>query len=583
MKVWGILVPTLMAGLQLAGLASGFDWKTLVNQIMDLERVPITRIQAEQRSNTLRSNALGDLGTRLTSLNTAAAALNDTGLFSGRTATSSATAGAWSATASSGTATGSYKFEVLQLASSARRLGAAGVAQPLNSTADVSGLTLANLRTGSAPTAGTFTINGQSVTVALTDSLQGVFNAIGTATGGNVTASYDPGTDRITLTSATASEITLGAANDTSNLLRVLKLVQNGTGTVVSSGTLGSLKTTAKLTEAGLANAVTAVDAEGAGTFSINGVAIAFNVNTDTLAGVIKRINQSSAGVTASFDSVANRLSLVNNTTGDIGLSVSESSGGLLGALGLVSGATAERGRDARFRVNDGVTLTSPTNTLTETAHGVSGLSVTVNSEATQTFTIAADTAGMRTKVSAFITAYNAVQSFIDEKTRVTSTDGKVTAAVLSANREVQQWARELRGLAFGPLGVSGSVKRLDDLGIGFSGTSDNLAINDDAKFTAALSDKPGDLEAFFQTSSTGFSAKFTTLLDRLGTDTTGQVTRLGKANSDLDRQIGDLERRLTQQRELLTSSFIKMEEAQAMIQQQGNAITNAFFQNNKK
>ena len=38
------------------------------------------------------------------------------------------------------------------------------------------------------------------------------------------------------------------------------------------------------------------------------------------------------------------------------------------------------------------------------------------------------------------------------------------------------------------------------------------------------------------------------------------------------------LERRLEQQRELLTSGFIKMEEAQARIQQQGNALTNAFF-----
>jgi flagellar hook-associated protein 2 len=584
MKVWGILALTLMAGLQLSGLASGFDWKSLVDQLMDLERAPISRLQSEQRTNTLRNNALGDLGTRLTTLNNAAAGLRDAGLFTGRTATSSASTGAWSASATAGTATGSYKVEVTQLASAARRLGATGIAQPLNSSADVSSLTLANLRTGAAPTAGTFTVNGQRVTVALSDSLQDVFDAIGTATGGDVTGTYDPVADRITLTSASQAEITLGAANDTSNLLRVLKLVQNGTDSVTSSGTLGTLKTTAKLSEAGLATAVTAVDGNGAGTFSINGVEIAYNVNSDTLTGLIKRINESSAGVTASYDSVAGRLSLTNNSTGDIGLGVSESAGGLLGALGLVAGATAERGKDARFRVNDGITLTSASNILSETAHGISGLSVTASSESTQTITIAADTAGMRSKVTAFINAYNAVQTFIDDKTRVTSTDGKVTAAVLSANREVQDWARELRGLAFNTLGgITGSLKRLDDLGIGFTGTSGTLAINNDAKFTAALRDKSGDVEAFFQTPTNGFAAKFTKLLDQLGTATSGQQTRLGKANSDLDRQIGDLERRLVQQRELLTSSFIKMEEAQAMIQQQGTAITNAFFQNNKK
>lgn len=581
MKVWGIFAPFLMAGLQLSGLASGFDWKSLVDQLMDLERVPITRIQNEQRTNTLRNTALGDLNTRIGALNTAAAGLKDVGLFSGRKVTSSASTGAWSASASSGTATGTYKIEVLQLASAARRLGAADIAKGLHTASDVSGLTLATLRTGAAATAGTFSVNGQKVTVALTDSLADVFDAIETATGGDVTAAYDHTTDRITLTSASESTITLGAANDTSNLLRVLKLAQNGTDTVTSSGTLGAMSTTAALTSAGLRTAVTAVDGSGNGTFTVNGVEIAYNVNDDNLSHVLKRINQSGAGVTASYDAVNDRVILANNTSGDIGLSVSEGNGGLLAALGLTTGATAERGDDAQFRINDGATLTSATNTLDATAHGIAGLSLTASSEGTQTFTIASDTDAMRTKVNAFLTAYNAVQTFIDDKTKVTSTDGKVTAAVLSSNREVQEWARDLRTLAFGALsGVSGTLSRLDDLGIGFTGTGTSLSIRDDAKFTAALRDKPGDVEAFFQTSTTGFAAKFTTLLDTLVTATSGQQTRLTQTNSSLDRQIGDLERRLAQQRELLTASFIKMEEAQSRIQQQGTALTNAFFKN---
>lgn len=581
MKVWGILAPKLMAGLQLSGLASGFDWKSLVDQLMDLERVPITRIQNEQRTNTLRNNALGELGTRIGALNTAAAGLKDVGLFSGRKVASSASTGAWSASASAGTATGAYKVQVLQLATAARRLGAADIAQGLHASDDVSGLTLANLRTGVAPTAGTFSVNGQKVTVALTDSLEDVFAAIETATGGDVTASYDHTTDRITLRSASESPITLGAANDTSNLLRVLKLAQNGTDEVTSSGTLGAMNTTAKLANAGLRTAVTAVDESGNGSFTLNGVAIAYNVNNDTLSGLLRRINQAGAGVTASYDAVNDRVVLANNATGDIGLSVSESAGGLLGALGLTTGATLQRGNDAQFRLNDGTTLTSGSNTLDATAHGIAGLSLTVDSEGTQTFTIAADTDAMRTKVNAFLTAYNAVQTFIDERTRVTSTDGKVTAAVLSNNREVQEWARDLRTLAFGALSnVSGTLARLDDLGIGFTGTGATLSIRDEAKFSAALRDKPGDVESFFQTSTHGFAAKFTQRLDTLATATSGQQTRLTQTNSSLDRQIGDLERRLAQQRELLTASFIKMEEAQSRIQQQGTALTNAFFKN---
>ena len=48
-----------------------------------------------------------------------------------------------------------------------------------------------------------------------------------------------------------------------------------------------------------------------------------------------------------------------------------------------------------------------------------------------------------------------------------------------------------------------------------------------------------------------------------------------------IDQQIADMQRRLDQQRALLTSSFIAMESAQSRIQQQSSAITNAFGMNN--
>ena len=42
----------LMASMQLSGLASGLDWKSLVDQLMDLERAPINRIEREKTVNT---------------------------------------------------------------------------------------------------------------------------------------------------------------------------------------------------------------------------------------------------------------------------------------------------------------------------------------------------------------------------------------------------------------------------------------------------------------------------------------------------------------------------------------------------
>ncbi|HLP24484.1 MAG TPA: flagellar filament capping protein FliD, partial [Acidobacteriota bacterium] len=568
---------TAMAGLQLSGLASGFDWKSLVEQLMSVEQVRVTRLEKEQSTNTQRSSALSTLGTKLTALQSAADALKDVSVFSGRKVTSSTTDSTWDLSASAGSAAGSYRIAVSKLATASRLTGTGDIAKGLHTSNDVSGLTLATLNTAATPTAGTFSVNGQKITIATTDSLQSVFDAISTATSGDVTASYDNVTDKVTLTSASNSTITLGAANDTSNFLRALKLSNNGTDTVTSSGALGVLKTTTALASTNLRTAITAVDGSGNGSFSLNGVSISYNVNTDTVAGVISRINASSAGVTASYDAINDRVSLVNDATGDLGISASESAGGLLGALGL-TGGTLARGANAEFTVDGGPTLTSTGNTLDQTAHGIAGLSITVDSETTQTIAVASDTAKMREKIDAFVTAFNGVQTYIDEKTKTTSSNGKVTTSVLTSNREVQAWASQLRSTAFAAVsGLSGTIGRLEHLGIDFDGTTGQLVVEDDAKLTTALRDKAADVEEFFQKSSTGFVAKLTTLLDTMETSNEDQQKRLTAANSNLTRQIEDVQRQLDAQKERLMTSFIAMESAQARIQQQGNAITNAF------
>jgi flagellar hook-associated protein 2 len=564
-----------MASLSLSGLASGFDWKSLVDQLMELERTPITRIEKEQATNTARATALKDLGTRLTTLQNAAKALKSATLFSSRTASSSGSS--WSVTAAAGTPTGSYQISVSQLATATRREGATDITGGLNATDDVSGLTIGTLRTAVAVTAGTFSVNGQKITVATTDSLEDVFAAIAAATGDDVTASYDATTDKVTLTSAGGNPIALGAANDTSNFLTVFKLANNNAASVTSSGTLGAARTTATLANAGLRTAITAVDGSGNGSFTINGQTIAYNVNTDTLGGILKRINAAGAGVTASYDSANDRVVLANNVTGDLAISVSEAAGGLLGALGLTTGATVVRGNNALFTLDGGPTITSTSNTLDASVHGIEGLSVTVDSASSQTLTVAADTAGMRAKIDAFVAAYNAVQTYIDDKTRITSANGKVTTSVLSSNREVQEWSRSLRSLAFGSItGLSGSITSLNALGLDFD-SAGTLSVKDSTALNQILATRGADVEAFFTTASTGFAAKFDSLLTSLVKNTDDAQTRLNQTNTDLDRQIADIERRLDQQRELLTNSFIAMETAQSKIQQQSTALTNAF------
>lgn len=571
-----------MAGLQLSGLASGFDWKTLVDNLIQLERTPITRLEAEKTLNSRKLTAFDALKTRFTELQTATNALKTQGLFSGRSASSTTTNSNWLTSAASGTAAGNYTFNILQLATTSRRTGTSDIGAGLSATDDVSGLTIASLATPTAVTAGNFTVNGQTVTVALTDSLQDVFGKISTATGGAVTATYSSASDRVTLESL--GEIVLGASNDTSNFLSVMRLSNNGSGTVSSGSALGATNLNTPLASSRLRAPITAVDASGNGTFAVNGVSIAYNVNTDSLSTILSRINASSAGVTAAFDSLNDRVVFTNKTTGDLGLNLSEAAGGLVDALGLGAASVLDRGLNARYTVNGGPEVTSTSNTLDASSHGVTGLSVTARTESSETISVTANTAAMKTAVETFITKFNAVQSYIDEQTKITTTNGKVSAALMANNREIQGWAQSLRANAFSAIsGLDGVVKRLDDLGIDFTSGTSTLAIKTPTKLDAALLSNAADVERFFTQASTGFAAKFDSFItSTIGLTGTGgnlgsQSSQLTKSSTSIDEQIATLERRLVQRRSQMEAAFIAMETAQAKLQQMQTQLTNAF------
>jgi flagellar hook-associated protein 2 len=579
-----------MAGISISGLISGsFDWKSVVDQLIQIESTPIARLQTEESKNIDKLASLSALQTRLTDLQAASKALAVGGLFSGRTASSSTANSNWSTAAATAATNGSYEIAVSQLATASRRTGSSAISAGLSATNDVTGVTLATMPTAAAVTAGTFTVNGQPVTIALTDSLDEVFGKISTATGGVVTASYSAATDKITLATNNASEIVLGAGNDSSNFLSALRLSNNGTASVASSAALGSSSLSLPLASSRLRSAITAVDGTGAGSFSINGVAIGYNINSDSLSAVLNRITASDAGVTASYDSVNDRVVLVNKTTGDVGLGATEVPNGLLDALGLSTGSTLTRGKDAQFTVDGGPTLTSHSNTLDENALGIEGLSVTVGSADTQTVTVKSDTASMNTAIKNFITKFNAVQAYVDSETKITKTpDGKVSAALLADNREVQTWASELRAMAFGQVsGLSGTINRLSAMGIDFSSTDSTLSVRSQTQLDAALSNNGDDVAAFFNTATTGFSAKFDAFLASKLTASTGalatQMASLNKQNASIDKQILALNRRLVNQRELLTSAFLSMQNAQSAAQQQQQTLSNFFDQKSTK
>ena len=562
--------------LSVSGLASGFDWKTLVSQLADVERSPQKQLLANQNVLRQRDNAYTSINTQMTVLNTSIQALKDKTLYSARlTQTSAATVA--SATAGTGTALGSYSFNITQLATASTQQGTSGMGAPLSATNVVSGVVLSSANFSSAVTGGTFTVNGKQVTIATTDSLQAVFDKISAATG-NVTASYDSATDEITLSSA--SSIVLGSATDTSNFLQAAKLHNNGTGTITSSTELGGIKTGTAMATANFSTAISD-GGSGAGEFKINGVSIAYSATADSVANVITRINNSSAGVTASYDSINDRFILTSKASGDMGIALEDVTGNFLAATGI-SGGTLQRGNDLLYSVNGGATLSSQSNTITETTSGITGLSVTALNLGSTTITVSSDTTKIKTAINDFISAYNKVQAVIDTNTAsTTDSTGKVTAGILAGESDPHEIASTLRKLSFGQVsGLTGALKSLADLGISTNGNDNNLSLTDETKLDAALANNLTGVQDLFANDTVGLSVSLNSYMDKTigdsGTLPTKQ-SNLTKQASDIDTQIADLERIVQADSQRMTDQFIAMEAAQAQLNQQLQYLQKSF------
>jgi flagellar hook-associated protein 2 len=572
--------------LGISGLASGFDWRAFIDQLGDVERAPQRRLRAEQSSLQQRNTALGNLQRALQALRTRVDALKDPNLFAARTVRSADPTVA-TATAGVGAALGSYHLEVTQLASGARQLGSLDAGRPLHH-ADVTagsletGPALANAHFAVAIVPGTITVNGRQISLESSDTLQAVFGKISDATEGAVSARYDAAEDRIVLSSTNPGEaIVLGSATDTSNFWQAARLFNNGTGAITSTAKLGSVKINASIGNANLSESLTDGGA-GEGKFRINGVEIRFNASTDTLNHVLKRINDSAAGVTASYDSVSDRFILASKATGDLGIALEDVEGNFLTATKLISGEL-QRGKNLLYRINDGDELQSHSNLIQESSSGLAGLSIQAMKIGMTVLEVGSDTAKIRTAINDFLADYNRAQSLIETQTAsTTDAKGKVSAGILARESDATDIADGLRRVAYAHIpALPGSLRHLESIGIASSGYDHSLKLEDGEKLEQALANRLGDLQALFADDTHGLAARLSGYLERI----VGEGGSLVKKQELHTRQIGrmdteifDLERLVEASRQRWVSSFIAMETAQAKINQQMQFLQQRFI-----
>lgn len=172
-------------------------------------------------------------------------------------------------------------------------------------------------------TAGSFTVNGTAIAVQSGDSIQAVLARI-TQSAAGVTAAFDAATERILLTQTTpgsAGPIVL--ANDTSGFLAATKLSR----AVAVPGTDPEINRPLSQVAAfaGLNN----------GNFTLNGVTFSVDRANDTLNDLLTRINESAAGVTATWSS--DRLTLQSKSA-PASLALDDGTSGFFTAVHLSEG-----------------------------------------------------------------------------------------------------------------------------------------------------------------------------------------------------------------------------------------------------
>ncbi len=155
-----------------------------------------------------------------------------------------------------------------------------------------------NFDAGKSVTAGSFTVNGVSIDVFANDTINTVLDRINASAAG-VEANFYAGAEIVQLRQTTAGPVDITVGNDTSGFLDAVKLL----GKTAELGTYIPSDADSALSGVSQFSGITA------GTFTVNGVSIGVDPDSDSLLDVLDRINFSGAGVNAVLDPSGSQVS----------------------------------------------------------------------------------------------------------------------------------------------------------------------------------------------------------------------------------------------------------------------------------
>jgi len=483
-----------LSGVTFGGLSSGIDTDSIISRLVQLEQIPINRIQNQAAILQQRSQVYGTFLSKIQSFGQAANSLNSFGAFNPMSTTSSASTVA-AVTATPSATEGSYDLKVSKLAANHK----------LGTTAQAS-VDAALSQTG------TFTINGKAINVESTDSLKSIAVKINDARIGVTASLIDGGTGSAFLTltaNNSGAENKVILADVSGSVLQGLGVLTGATSVANANGTTAQ---GFKFSSAS-SNVQSLLGATGLATqtIQINGANVDIDLSVDSLQAISDRINSAAiSGVSSSVETV------VEGSTTSYRLNVTGASsftdaGSTLQALGIVQRAAGNQltaAQDAEFTL-DGISLKSNTNTVTTVVPGATITLIKANETTPEqaTLTISRDPGQIKTRIRDLVTAFNDAQQFIRDASQFDTETFE--AGPLFGDSTAQQFESTAVQQIFQSVpGLSGTYTNLAS--IGFSLSEEGQLEVDDTQLDKALAEDPEAVRRLFQNVGTSTNQQLT-------------------------------------------------------------------------
>ena len=393
-------------------------------------------------------------------------------------------------------------------------------------------------------------INGKiyNINVASTDTIDNVITRVSAATGGAVTASLSSD-GKFNMTAAAGTELIIGTSTDTSNLVTIFNLTQDGSNVIKGETSLYKASASSKILQSGIFREGDVTE----GTFKIGNAT--FTITSDTtISSLISDINHSEeANANAYWDNINGKMVLTSTALGASYVNVQSGTSNFTDIFGLTTqdGAVEKLntynqklGDNAILTIND-TKIISTSNTITSDISRIEGLTVNIKDITPGeyvTIKVERDTQSIVDTVQETLDSYNVL---IAELNKALGPTGDLhTDTALRSLKNQLVLAMTGKGTA-----TANQFRNLSGIGISTNNASSDLPQDvyslylDPEKFERSLNISEDDVKALLVGTETDPG-----VLTRVESIIENMLTRSGyfesKTNS-LDREIKNLDKKI--------------------------------------